>query len=556
MEDAVMNKTLFASTAKSAILINEAATRDAALMINEAGGLAYRLDHKHALAQLVATGTLSQTFYVDAALQLQQVIDLCAGADAEFIAKAAIYARQHAYMKDMPVLLLALLSTVEGGQAAFKAAFPRVIDNGKQLRNFVQVLRSGVVGRKSLGSLPKRMVNDWLLQASGYQLLSASVGNEPSLADVLKMTHPKPKFMEQEAFFAYVLGKSYEMALLPERVQQLIRFRADPTLPVPDVPMQLLMGLKLTAAQWSTVAKQGSWQMLRMNLNNFAKYGVFEQEGMIECIAEKLADADAVRKSRVFPYQLMMTWAALDAAVPEPVRAALLAAMEIALGNVPRLAGNVVVAVDVSGSMASPVTGFRKGSTTRLRCVDAAALFAAALKQVNSQVRIMPFDTRLHEDVEMGQRLTIAQSITRWLKAQVTSAPKPLGVFELAAYLASKGGGGTDCSLPLKQLNAEVAAVDLMIYFSDNESWADAPRGRGTAMMAEWEVLKARHPQARLVCVDVQPYAHGQIKEQADVLNIGGFSDEVFRLIGLFAQGELGADHWVAEIEKIQLRVH
>jgi 60 kDa SS-A/Ro ribonucleoprotein len=345
MEDAVMNKTLFASTAKSAILANEAATPDAALMINEAGGLAYRLDNKHALAQLVATGTLSQTFYVDAALQLQQVIDLCKGLDAEFIAKAAIYARQHAYMKDMPVLLLALLSTVEGGQEAFKAAFPRVIDNGKQLRNFVQVLRSGVVGRKSLGSLPKRMVNDWLLQASGYQLLSASVGNEPSLADVIKMTHPKPKFIEQEAFFAYVLGKPYELALLPERVQQLIRFRADPTLPVPDVPIQLLMGLKLTAVQWSTVAQQGSWQMLRMNLNNFAKYGVFEQEGMIECIAEKLADADAVRKSRVFPYQLMMTWAALDAAVPEPVRAALLAAMEIALGNVPRLAGNVVVAV-------------------------------------------------------------------------------------------------------------------------------------------------------------------------------------------------------------------
>jgi 60 kDa SS-A/Ro ribonucleoprotein len=74
--------------------------------------------------------------------------------------------------------------------------------------------------------------------------------------------------------------------------------------------------------------------------------------------------------------------------------------------------------------------------------------------------------------------------------------------------------------------------------------------------LAEWEVLKARHPKARLVCVDVQPYAHGQIKEQPDVLNIGGFSDEVFRLIGLFAQGELDAGHWVAEIEKIQLRVH
>ena len=32
-----------------------------------------------------------------------------------------------------------------------KAVFPRVIDNGKMLRNFVQVVRSGTVGRKSFG---------------------------------------------------------------------------------------------------------------------------------------------------------------------------------------------------------------------------------------------------------------------------------------------------------------------------------------------------------------------------------------------------------------------
>jgi len=56
-----------------------------------------------------------------------------------------------------------------------------------------------------------------------------------------------------------------------------------------------------------------------------------------------------------------------------------------------------------------------------------------------------------------------------------------------------------------------------------------------------------------LVCLDLQPYTHTQAPERADTINIGGFSDEVFRLIDLFAQGKMHADHWVSEIEKIEL---
>ncbi len=136
--------------------------------------------------------------------------------------------------------------------------------------------------------------------------------------------------------------------------------------------------------------------MLRMNLNTFARHGVFEIEGMDNVIANKLQDQDMIRKSRVLPYQLMATWAALDDAVPQIVRQALEQVMQAALENVPRLTGRVVVAVDVSGSMASPVTGYRKGATSKLCCVDVASLFACALKQVNPDIEIMPFDTQLH----------------------------------------------------------------------------------------------------------------------------------------------------------------
>ncbi|MFM6959246.1 MAG: TROVE domain-containing protein [Acinetobacter sp.] len=532
------NQTIFASQATKNKLIG-----------NEAGGRAFQLDHRQALAQLAATGTLNHTFYQNAQAQLEQVLALTQNIDATFIAKTAVYTRKNNHMKDMPVLLLAILSQLE--QNLFKAVFPLVIDNGKQLRNFVQIMRSGAIQRKSLGSLPKKMINQWLINASDNQLLSANIGNQPSLADVLKITHPKPKDANQDAFFAYILGKKYELEQLPLKVQVLEKFRQGLTQDIPDLPMQLLTNLSLSAQQWAEIAKNGGWQMLRMNLNTFARHGVFEIEGMDNVIANKLQDQDMIRKSRVLPYQLMATWAALDDAVPQVVRQALEQVMQAALQNAPRLTGRVVVAVDVSGSMASPVTGYRKGATSKLRCVDVASLFACALKQVNPEIEIMPFDTQLHSLNIVEHESDV--SLLGRLK-QVFSGNKTRSIFEVAKQFAALGGGGTNCSIPLKRLNRDQTAVDLMIYFSDNESWADQLRTQHkTGMLYEWDILKQRCPHAKLVCVDLQPYTHTQAPERADTINIGGFSDEVFRLIDLFAQGKMHADHWVSEIEKIEL---
>ena len=86
---------------------------------------------------------------------------------------------------------------------------------------------------------------------------------------------------------------------------------------------------------------------------------------------------------------------------------------------------------------------------------------------------------------------------------------------------------------------------------SDNESWADVARGDKSAMLAEWDKIKQRNPQAKLVCLDIQPYATVQARNRHDILNIGGFSDQVFHLLGAFAAQNNSADFWVEMIEKI-----
>jgi 60 kDa SS-A/Ro ribonucleoprotein len=69
--------------------------------------------------------------------------------------------------------------------------------------------------------------------------------------------------------------------------------------------------------------------------------------------------------------------------------------------------------------------------------------------------------------------------------------------------------------------------------------------------MRQWSEIKARCPQAKLVCIDIQPNRTTQAAERADVMNVGGFSDAVFGAVAQFENGTLDAGHWVGEIEKI-----
>ncbi|KQW55842.1 vWA domain-containing protein [Variovorax sp. Root411] len=502
------------------------ALQPAADIRNEAGGAAYALSPKHRLAQFAATGCLNNTFYAQAQDQLDAVLALAREVDPLFVAKTAVYARRAGRMKDMPALLAATLAVRDVSLLA--KVFGRVIDNGKMLRNFVQMLRSGAAGRKSLGTRPKKLVQQWLLEATEAQLLNAAVGNTPSLADVVKMVHPKPAEAWRAAWFAWLIDRPYALEALPPVTQAFERFKRDRTQDVPDVPFQMLTALELNTQAWAQIAQRGSWQMVRQNLNTFARHGVFALPGLAEAVAAKLRDPLAVAKARVLPYQLMAAWKAAGADVPHVVKEALQDAMELALANVPQFEGRVVVCPDVSGSMSSPVTGHRGSATTTVRCIDVAALVAAAVLRRNADARVLPFETKV-VSLQLNPRDSVMTN---------------------AAKLAAVGGGGTSCSAPLALLNREKAHADLVVLVSDNESWADPARGRGTATMQEWAAFKKRNPKARMVCIDIQPYATTQAQERGDVLNIGGFSDEVFKLLAVYAAGGPGADHWVGVIEE------
>jgi 60 kDa SS-A/Ro ribonucleoprotein len=165
------SKNLFKSAQTSAVPAPVAPPTNT---VNLGGGKAYTMDDKAALAQLVCTGCFGSTFYVDEKAQLETAKKLVDKVDPEFIAKLAVYSREKAFMKDMPAYLAAVLANKDIN--LLKSVFSRVIDDGKMVRNFVQIIRSGVTGRKSLGSVPKKLVNKWINSAKDETLFRASVG--------------------------------------------------------------------------------------------------------------------------------------------------------------------------------------------------------------------------------------------------------------------------------------------------------------------------------------------------------------------------------------------
>lgn len=510
------NRGLFASAAARLLPRVDA--------VNREGAPAYAYGPEARLAQLAATGTLADSFYGTAETQLADVLAAAQAVDPYLVAQAAVYARRSGTMKDMPALLAAYLTVAEPDLAV--PVFGRVIDNGRMLRTFVQVMRSGQVGRRSLGSRPKRLVQRWLAQASMPQLMAAATGNAPSLADIVRMVHPKPADAARKAFYGWLIGRPYDVAALPVEIAAFEAWKKDGAMPLPPVPFEWLTPYPLTAAQWGELAGRMGWQALRMNLNTLARKGAYDVDGVADAVAARLVDREALRVVRPMPYQLMVALGQVGDGVPLTVRAALEDALELSLRGVPKVPGRVVVCPDVSGSMASPATGYRKGASSKVRCIDVAALVAAAMLRRNRDARVLPFE----------------QSVVP-LKLAANGR-----VAANAAKLAAVGGGGTNVSAPLAMLNAKRAAVDLVIIVSDNESWVDASRRGSTATMEEWNRLKRRNPDAKLVCIDIQPYGTTQAQSRADILNVGGFSDAVFDMVARFAAGE--TRDWVEVIKR------
>lgn len=519
------NKALFGNTSNTNV--------DAATAVNAAGGVAYARSSEEALAQFAVTGTFNDSAYTSGTDQLEEVKKLSHLVTPEFLAQVAVYSRQSAYMKDTSAFLLSVLLT--RSPDLFKVVFNQVVDNGKMLKNFVQIIRSGQVGRKSFGTMPRRMIRQYLENRSYEQLMDDNIGNEPSLADIVKMVHPKGKDPQAEAFFGWLISSTKTTPKnLPEIVKNFEAFKAASpnNRTVPNrLNWQYLSNCNLSTQEWQYVATHNmGWQALRMNLNTLSRNNVFEDKAVTKQIATKLSDEVAIERSKVFPYQLYVATKMSESTVPAEIQSALETAMEYSTKNIPNFGGKkVLVGVDCSGSMSAPVTGNRGTASTKVNCNQVGSLIAACLVRNNKGAKVARFDTK-------AQEVSVLETDT------IVTATNKIGA----------NGGGTDCGASLALWNQKGYKADVVFVISDNESWSNS-YGSQTSTMREWNKFKSNNPEAKLVLIDLAASGNTQAKTNGkDVLNIGGFSDVYFSIIAAFLENS-SVTTWINKIKEVQL---
>jgi 60 kDa SS-A/Ro ribonucleoprotein len=171
-------------------------------------------------------------------------------------------------------------------------------------------------------------------------------------------------------------------------------------------------------------------------------------------ICARLADSDALRKSRVHPIAVLfalktyasgrgvkgsLTWTPVC-----QVNDALDGAFLLAFGNVEPANKRTLMGLDVSGSMSAPIGG------SILSCAEGAAAMAMVQMKTESSYQLMAFDTGMRPlDISKYSRLA-----------------------DVVRNTSNINGGGTDCSLPMTLALKNGWQVDTFQVYTDNETWA------------------------------------------------------------------------------------
>lgn len=227
-----------------------------------------------------------------------------------------------------------------------------------------------------------------------------------TMKDVLRLTHPKAKAPWQVELHEYIKnGTVGEHLPMIRTRQQLTEF---PTVArkslIANSPTELVELFKAAGFTWENVSEwspegmtgrvwdliipnMGIFALLR-NLRNFDQKGISRESRGI--IYEKLEDADTIRKSGIFPYQIYSAYKAVESV---HWARSLEAAMEISVSNIPDLPGKTLILVDMSGSMFTS----KMSDKSDRRYYEVAALFGAAWKiRLGDSADLYQFGSRFH----------------------------------------------------------------------------------------------------------------------------------------------------------------
>lgn len=335
---------------------------------------AFAKSPKTMILQCMMTGTLGNTFYASEQDNQKEAVDLIVlgvSKYPDFMAKAAVYARNKGFMRSLPIMALAYLMAASN---RFDDYLDRIVLTPNDLRDFMVVfgsLRKGQGGRHF-----KRVVGEWLsTKLTPYWIIKyGSEGKEGySLKDMLITIHPHgvnpglAQYIIKDTLPEDPQIRSFEYFKKSSSEEEALKWAKEGRLPFEVISSFAGAWPKI----WESIALNAPIQNTMKNLVTLHKHGVLDK--FRQQIFDRMTDGDSISYAKLLPYQV---WRAFekcrDENLPQWVTDMLRVMFDKSVANVKVLPGKTLVAIDTSGSMRShPVQDAAMLGLTVARATDA-----------------------------------------------------------------------------------------------------------------------------------------------------------------------------------------
>ena len=373
-------------------------------VLTHEGAVGYAPDLESELFLMAATYMATEpTFYETAEAREARFVDLVhrvTASNPEFVARLAPYLRKELKIRSASIMLAAeyVAAGGEGGRAVVNSVLQRGDEPAEMVgywhSRYGRAMKMAV--KRGVADGAARLYNE--RSALRYDGLARGV----RMADVIELTHPKPRDAKQSELFKWLLDRRHhndavaDPIMLPvlaasaaqadiptDERRAMLRADGADALAKAGTSWERLAGWLpggMDAEAWDAVVPTMGVMALIRNLRNFDEQGVSRRS--VNTVLAKITDADEVAKARLFPYQV---WAAYKNAPSDDWKAALGTTLDLTTQNVPKMDRTLVV-IDTSGSMQAPVS-----AKSTMRRVEVAAVMAAVTAARSDQTDTVIF---------------------------------------------------------------------------------------------------------------------------------------------------------------------
>lgn len=452
------------------------------------GGEAYAKNLEDEWCNFLFSCILQDRFYENSAKQQERYAELTNAMiekyGASFVGKAAVFARNELGMRSISELTAAMLNQYqfEGKRDFYKKYFHRP-DGVAEVFGAIDMLG----GKRSHALV--RGAADYLSGLDAYQVGKYKMLDKKyKMYDIINITHAYSPAIDALKKNVLEAPDTWEVKVINAKNQEE------------------------KEVEWKRLVEERrlGYIALLKNLKNILSCSFVNPQWANEHLVPQITNEVAIKKSLIFPYRIYTAWKMISDMLPLEIEMALSNAFIISIGNMPKLEGNSLVVLDVSGSMTD-----RMSQHSNMMIKEVGAVYAAAIYLSGNDVDFVKFG-----------------NYAKWC-----SYNKYTNVFKLINAMHDNDGcgGGTDIIPVFDSIEKHYDRMFLisdMQVMNDSSSWGWY--GRSKSANDAFKEYKLKYGNTHIYSFDLSNY-HSQITKTGsnDISYITALNDNVFKILEL-----------------------